>query len=224
MNIERKENKIRFVDTDGIEYKLWKKFLARINYLGYDMDIDQLIEYFKRGTFLNEDQSLEVMKILGMAHIDDSIDENEIAIYNQKAKEHFGITNDLNLAGYLLTDGTLLKLSYDNYMRDIDHRDIKEVLTHIDTSDNNAAAMIHFINYGNIRITSRCIEILKIPTEKQRPVIARLIQKAQRDDYTYMAVDIATTTGQVIKTLEYDYPLYGKVISDIESYFASIQI
>lgn len=224
MTFERDGNRIRFTDTGGISYNTWLKLLARINYLGYGLPhVDFLKEYFDRHTFLNEDQSIEVLKVFGEEQKDDSISEVKIQEYIDKAKKHFGTTERLSLAGYILTDGTLLKLSYDNWIRDIDHREIRDVLD-VDTSDDASAAMICFINYGNVRLMDRCFELSQPLTTKQRPVIAQVIRKARNSDYTYMSVDIANKTGQVVKTFEYDFPSISQVFSDIDSYFESIKI
>lgn len=224
MEFVKEQNKIRFTDTSNINYNLWLLMLNRINHLGYGIpNVDMLKEYFDRHTFLNEDQSIEVLKVLNEEHDYPQISDEKIADYNQKVKNRFGVTTDLNLAGYILTDGSMICLSYDGYMRDIDHRDIKEVMD-IDTSDDPSAAMIAFISYGNIRVNNRCLEISKLPTHRQKEVIAKFINKARTSDYTYFAIDIANNSGFVVKTLEYDYPLFGQVMSDIEAYFEAITI
>lgn len=228
MNFIRKENCIKFLDTDGITYNTWLKLLARINYLGYDIPhVNSLKEYFDRHTFLNEDQSIEILKVFGKEQKDDSISETisetKIKEYNQKAKEHFGTTQRLSLAGYILTDGTLLKLSYDNWIRDIDHREIKDVLD-VDTSNDASAAMVYFINCGNIRLMEGCFEISRPLTDKQKPVVAQVIKKARNSDYQYMYVDIANEIGQIVKTFEYKFPSVSQVFSDINNYFKSIEI
>ena len=172
---------------------------------------------------LNEDQSIEILKVFGKEQKDDSISETKIKEYNQKAKEHFGTTQRLSLAGYILTDGTLLKLSYDNWIRDIDHREIKDVLD-VDTSNDASAAMVYFINCGNIRLMERCFEISRPLTDKQKPVVAQVIKKARNSDYQYMYVDIANKIGQIVKTFEYKFPSVSQVFSDINNYFKSIEI
>ena len=224
MDFIREGNRIKFIDTNNISYNTWLKLLNRINYLGYGIPhVNFLKEYFDRHTFLNEDQSIEVLKVLGEEQEDDSIPEEKIQEYIVKAKNHFGTTENLALAGYILTDGSLLKLSYDNWIRDIDHRDIKEVLD-VDTSDDTSAAMICFINYGNIRLMERCFEISKPPTEAQRRIIAQMVRKARNSDYTYMSVDISNKTGQVVKTFEYEFPTLTTILTDIDEYFESIKL
>lgn len=145
MNFIRERNKIKFTDTSGISRDTWTLLLNRINYLGYDLeDEDMLKAYFDRGHFLNEDQSLEVLKVFGEFHDESSVSEEEIKEYTKRAIKSFGLTNRLDLAGYLLTDGNLLKLSYNDYIRDIDHRDISEIFEDLDIGDEHNAPMDRF--------------------------------------------------------------------------------
>ena len=223
MDFERNGNKIRFSDTHGIEHATWTKILNRINYLGYDLpDENSVKDYFDRHTWLNEDQSIEVLRILNHEHIKEMYPKQLIEEHNRKAIETFGMTTSLNLAGYILTDGTMLKLSYTGHMRDIDHREIEEVLQ-LDT-DNKSDAMIQFINYGNIRVTSGFLEISCPPTEKQWPIIAAYVRKIRRDDNPYMSIDIANHNGNVVKSLCYDFPPLSTIMEDVKQYFDSITI
>lgn len=227
MKYEKEGNCIRFLDTEDIPYSTWLVLLARINHLGYDLPgVDSLKAYFDRHCLLNEDQSIEVLKVFGENHEEKTYTEEQIREYNNKAIAHFGTTTRLSLAGYVLTDGTLLKMACDEYgVRDIDHREIKDVLD-VDCQDDASAAMITFINFGNIRLQISGFEISKPLTEKQKPAIAAMIRKARNDPSgdTSLFVDIANYTGQVVKTFNYDFPSIPQVFSDIEEYFKSIEI
>ena len=224
MTIEQKDGKIRFTDTNGINYSTWLLMLNRINHLGYDLpSADSLKDYFDRHTFLNKDQSVEVLKVLNNMHDEPEISEKDVQKINDKAISHFGETTSLNLAGYILTDGRLLKMSYTDWDRDRDHREIHEILD-VDTSDDQSAGMIKFMTYGNIRITSRCLDMAKRPTEKQRKLIARYINRAKQSDYTWFGIDISNNSGFTVKSLEYDFPNYTTVINDIDDYFDSLMI
>lgn len=101
------------------------------------------------------------------------------AEYNKKAKDYFGITNNLNLGGYILTDGNILdlsgkKLGSDGRSRAIDHREIS------DAFDDNGVSMEDFINSGNIRYMPESYNLLMsdVPTTKQYKVIERIFEKA----------------------------------------------
>lgn len=198
--------------------------LARINYLGYNIyDTDDLKRYFDKHIFLQPDQSTEVLKVFKLMHEDNTISDDLIKSANERAKNYFGVTNDLNLAGYILTDGDLLKLSYDNRTRNIDHRDIDEVLTNIDTSDKQSAAMIEFINYGNIRLMGYNFELSRRPSREQQTIIAALVRKAKRNEYA-INIDISNNNGFTVKSFTYDIPIFSEIITDIEDYFTSISI
>ena len=224
MQIERKNDLIKFTDTSGISHDIWEKMLARINYLNYGIpDTDELKKYFDKHVFLQPDQSHEILKILNLMHDEDNISEDIINNANQKAKEYFGTTDRLSVAGYLLTDGDLLNFSYDGITRGIDHRDIKDVLEDIDTSETNAVAMIEFMNYGNIRLMSYGFDTTKRPTNKQRPLIAAFTKRLAKLG-SDMQVDISNTNGDIIKSFSYDFPMYSEVMTDIDDYFNSIEI
>ena len=101
------------------------------------------------------------------------------AEYNKKAKDYFGITNNLDLGGYILTDGDILdlsgkKLGSDGRSRAIDHREIS------DAFDDNGVSMEDFINSGNIRYMPESYNLLMsdVPTTKQYKVIERIFERA----------------------------------------------
>lgn len=227
MKYERNGNKVRFLDTEGITTVTWRTLLSRINYLGYDLpDVKCLKDYFDRHTFLNEDQSIEVLKVFGETVEETKYTEHQLGEYVHKAKMHFGTTESLSLAGYILTDGSLLKMCYDSYSpRDIDHREIKQVMD-VDCSEDNSAAMNVFIGLGNIRLQQSGFELQKLPTPPQRRRIADLIRKVRNysgSDHS-LTVDIANYQGRVVKSFEYDFPSISDVFNDIEGYFKSIEI
>ena len=214
---------VKFLDLSGIEHNTFVKILNQFNHLGYDLDIDSLYEYLKRGTYLNEDQSDEIRKIFYHEQ-EQTISEQTIQKYNQKAVEYFGLTENPNLAGYLLTNGNMLKFSYDGYQRNIDHREIKDVLDYVSTEESNSNAMIEFINYGNIRLNERCMELSKPCTEKQLKTIASIIRRIKQSDYPYFQVDISNNNGTVVKSFSYDFPLFTDIVTDINNYFQSITL
>lgn len=225
MNFIKEGNKIKFTDTSGISRDTWTLLLNRINYLGYDLeDEDMLKAYFDRGHFLNEDQSLEVLKVFGEFHDESSVSEEEIKEYTKRAVESFGLTNRLDLAGYLLTDGNLLKLSYNDYIRDIDHREISEIFEDLDIGDEHNAPMDRFMKYGHIRLVTRGIDLMYPPTQSQRHILAEIIRRHRKEDYTYFYVDVSNTNGQKVKHFEYDFPTFSTVMNDIDTYFCSIKI
>ncbi len=214
MQFTEKEGRIAFQNTDGISYDTWLKIFHKINHLGYGMpDVDSIKEYFDRGYPLQPDQSIAVKEVFNKSH---SKPKNTKTAEKDTAKaiKHFGLTENWKLAGYLLTDGQMLNFSYDGYMRDMDHRDIKDVITHDGTYNG---ALIKFVNYGHIRVMQTGFELSKQPTEKQRKTLSRCINRLE-DLY----VDISNNDGHIVKHMEYHLALPSEVLRDIDGYFDMI--
>ena len=98
-----------------------------------------------------------------------------LGVYVKDAKKHFGTTNNLLEAGYILNDGSLLDLSGKKFggeanTRSIDHREINEINVDMD----------EFINDGNIRYMPESDTILFVgtPNPKQISQINKIIKKA----------------------------------------------
>ena len=209
------EGCIRFTDTKNIPYSLWEKLLRRINYLGYDIpDTDFLKKYFDSNVFLQKDQSKTVLALLNNEHNEPLYSEKQIIEDTAKIKNIFGTTYNEKIAGYLLIDGTMLRMSYDGYMRNIDHREVSQVIDAESTTD----AMIQFINYGNIRMITDGFELSKVPNKAQINTMSRIIHK-----YDCVKIDISNQTGQVIKTFDYTIPILAYIINDITEYFKSLE-
>jgi hypothetical protein len=220
MNFEKNdEGCIRFTNTSGINFDMWSLILKRLNWLGYGMpDEDSVKEYFDKGTFLQQDQSIEVLKLFGEMHDSEKYSDAQIKRDNNIARKHFGLTDNIDCAGYLLINGDMLNFSYDGYKRTEDHRAIAYPLG-ISTEDCASAGLIQFVGYGNIRLLGRGFELCKPPTQAQRKRLAELIRKTE-DLY----VDISNYEGHVVKEFSYPIPTPGTVFRDIDEYFADIQI
>lgn len=224
--IRNNQNCVKFLNTDGISHKTWSLILRRFNHLGYNLpDETTLKEYINNDIFLQPDQSHDIIKIFQQAHdIDDDIPGDrkfsvqQIKEDNLKIKAAFGTTNQLSLAGYLLTDGSLMRMSYTGHQRDIDHREVASVLN-IDTTLNASAGLIQFVSYGNIRLMGYGFELCKPPTDQQRPVLSRFI-RTQPDCY----VDLSNTNGQVVWHKEYDFAYPSQVLTDIDTYFNNLRL
>lgn len=131
---------------------------------------------------VQEDVSEEVEEEIKKASADRSAVEEQKAKnseYNKIAESYFGITNNLNLGGYILTDGNLLdlsgkKLGSDGRSRAIDHREVS------DAFEDYNVSMEDFINSGNIRYMPESNSILmsNIPNSKQYKIIDAILDRA----------------------------------------------
>lgn len=95
----------------------------------------------------------------------------KMAVERAVAKE-YGVTDDVNLAVWLLRDGTLVNGSLEGNQRDRDHLDIADFYPfHMDAAD----AMARFMRRGNIRMgfseTGPCFEFLVPPSEEQLKIL-----------------------------------------------------
>lgn len=161
--------------------------------------------------------------------------EEEAAI--NKAKEHFGITNDINEAGYLLPSGEMLDFSgrheavgyeggkvikgkpdYLRGQRNVDHRQIQDI---IDIKDNRNA-MHDFVNLGNIRLQPNGIELSKSPTQKQFNVIKQHILNNRGESFF---VDIVDSEGFIRKSISLEYPnvSVSKIIDAIKEKLPEVE-
>jgi len=98
----------------------------------------------------------------------------------EKAKDYFGTTEDLDLAGYILPDGTLLDFSgknqgSDGSTRTIDHREIIDAYESTDFDVD----METFLSGGAIRIDGSLgsINTETMPTAAQWKVIEEIVDK-----------------------------------------------
>ena len=220
MDYKLKDNRIKFLETSGISSDDWTKIFVRLNYLNYGFrNENEVKEYFDEHEFLQEDQSSEVLRTLNKEPAKEMYSLSRIEHDNYLAKNYFGTTTNFNLAGYILTDGTMLCFSQEGYFRDMDHRDIKDVIE-VD-SEGYSAALIQFMNYGNIRITANGLDIAKRPTPAQYRTISSLI-RCLRHKAEALYIDISNHKGDSVEQFYYEIPLEGQFIADINNYFDMI--
>ena len=223
--LEQKDGLIRFTNINKLSYSLLDQITKRFIYLGYtDMDIDKTKEYLSRGTFLNKDQSTEILKILNPTYQKETLySQSQIEADNTAAKEYYGLTDCFYLAGYLLTDGSLLDFSEgQSFQRTLDHRDIGNVIKISDLNtglSQPVAAMCQFMNYGNIRVHQSGIDLTQPPNETQKRVLASFICSLPE-----LFVDISNVHGINLTSFSYQFPKAYKVFGDIENFFKQFEI
>ena len=140
-------------------------------------------------------------------------------------KEHFGVTNNYNVAGYMLRDGTMLDFSGKHWgdttsrTRQVDHRDIQEVLP---SSNNGIDAMVRMISNGNIRLypESGGINLAVPPTEEQANTLEKYINYHLSHGDKEITIDYDAIDGDTVDSAHYEQGASARqIIKDIESYF-----
>ena len=141
-------------------------------------------------------------------------------------EKHFGTTKNFDVAGYMLRDGTMLDFSgkhwgdtTSNY-RQVDHRDIQEVLN---DDHNGVQAMVSMISNGNIRLMPEVggINLANEPNGLQVPVLRDYINHFKGE----VTIDIDAIGGDTIHSFEYSKGTSAsKILADLEGYFRKGEI
>lgn len=140
-------------------------------------------------------------------------------VLENRAAEEFGTTYDWNETGYILTDGRRLDLSEKNNggprgHRSADHRIVGTLYEDL----HGTAAMVDFMNRGNIRILpeSGGIDLSVAPNKAQLSALDSFISKNRGE----IIVDISDTNGNNLYSWEYPKGTYSKkILNDISNYF-----
>lgn len=141
--------------------------------------------------------------------------------YN-KVLNTFGLTNDMNEAGYILPDGNLLNLrgGAQPGVRGRDHREV---------GDGTTKSMYQFMMKGPVRIDRNSAHLARPPTPAQERQIAQLVKNVRDDGGTfYLTIDddIQWEPGREFhksRKLDKDYPIgtnAATVLTDIRNFFA----
>ena len=202
----------------------WNKVNTYLKRLGYDVrgaeDVKDV--YFRlTNKFTKLPKSKDHIEALEY-----SITKKEQS-WETKAKRYFGLTRNLDLAGYLLTDGSLLDLSGRKQgnscatQRVLDHREINSTVPdNISiSSDSNSKYMWAFIARGNIRINSNGIDLAVMPTSKQWRVLREHILMNRGESYH---VDISNKKGEILASASYEFPevSVSRIVNDISNMFS----
>lgn len=144
----------------------------------------------------------------------------------QDLEKHFGTTGNFRVAGYLLTDGKLLDFSGKHWgdttsrSRQVDHRDVQEVIGNRD-SINGTNAMIDMIGSGNIRLMPEDggINLAVYPNEKQRRVLSAYINYMLATE-GQVIIDYDAVGGDTVYSREYGKNATSRqIMTDIRNYF-----
>ena len=150
-------------------------------------------------------------------------DEQRTALFDN-AKQHYGLTNNFNAAGYMLPDGSLLDFSEANdggdpNQRSLDHRNIEGIIMDEGKEyDSRWMYIADFMNEGAIRLLPEYagINIMQAPTAEQRKRLFDFIYKYNGK----VILEIADERLNNIAYVEYDRRTSpARVLRDIDGYF-----
>ena len=154
--------------------------------------------------------------VIESTNYDDLLDDNGII---SLAIERYGITSNLNQAGYILPDGSLLNFG-SNGSRDTDHRNIASVYKEnnipIWSDEYKYNYVVDFMNHGAIRCDVYCgiLDMTQEPTNKQYSVIKTFVRKAVDID-----VDFTDDKGNTLHSVSYSDAKPQQVVADIYRYY-----
>lgn len=221
MFTKTEDGRVVFNDVSKITDRQLELMYNRVRYLTYDFHSkEELKAFFGEGHPLQEDISLAVLSVLGRRQFFRPYTDKRKEYYRQCALKAYRPTHEWRLAGYILSDGTMLNFSYDGYIRTEDHREVKSFVRKprmIDDNSFNNCAMIEFINCGNIRVSSDGFEVSSRLTYDQKDTIRKYMPC---DGYHY--VDIMNFQGRAAKKFTYDEWNPERMFNDINQYFDSI--
>ena len=140
--------------------------------------------------------------------------------YDQLA-DHFGTTDDFDVAGFILTDGRMLDFSGKkqygkNYAggREVYHNEVGDVLD----LPTDTSPRINMVSNGNIRLVPEIngINLSQKPTVEQRRILREYINHHNGDVH----IDIDNRAGRTLETMGYRTGTPStRILADIDSYF-----
>ena len=139
-------------------------------------------------------------------------------------ENHFGTTGNFRVAGYLLTNGKILDFSgkhwgtTDSRTRQVDHRDVQEILNR---GNNGINDMVDMIGSGNIRLMPEIggINLAVYPNEKQRRVLSTYINYMLNTEGE-VTIDYDSVGGDTVYSKTYGKTASSRqILNDIRNYF-----
>lgn len=135
-------------------------------------------------------------------------------------KKHFGTTDNFDVAGYMLKDGTMLDFSGKHWgsptsdMRQVDHREVDEVLEDLEGNE----AMTAMIQSGSMRLSPEDggINLAQKPTDKQYRTLEKYIKHFKGE----VIVDFDDADGKTVKSVNFEKGTSAAEIFDkIDDFF-----
>lgn len=145
-----------------------------------------------------------------------------------KLEKHFGVTGYFKVAGYLLPNGKMLDFSGKHWgddtskTRQVDHRDVQEVLNR---GNNGIDDMVDMIGSGSVRLMPETggINLAVYPTEKQRRVLSLYIQRMLATEGE-VVIDYDDVGGDTVYSKVYGkYSSPSQILRDIKNFFNGVK-
>ena len=148
--------------------------------------------------------------------------------FDNIAKEYFGTTTNLNEAGYILNDGSLLDLSGKNMggeagRRSLDHREVNSAFIETENPDYEDVGFNEFIDNGAIRFMPEANSFLiaRMPSEKQFEELKKNINKKNGEVFIEL-VDEMEYWGSESHSFRKEYERFSnanKILDDVRTFF-----
>lgn len=206
----------------------WKTIAGCATIAGYGIDTPEeaeaiysrLADEAPGGEYIfNDDMAALLRKKYGVTSKEDDQQAEEIV---EAAEKIFGRPYRIALAGWLTINGEFLNFSEDGFQRDRDHREIRLAFDECgievhDEPGSNVAAMIRFMDQGNIRLMNRGADVSVCPNEQQwDPFEAYLLSTGEDTVYIDLSVK---GSGARIATLEYAREDIPFIHNELERFF-----
>ena len=149
------------VDRDAVPMKVWGAFSKAMNDLDYGFrggaDAKQLLSKWhtddEGNVVLSGDHAQGFLAALGKKDLFKPTNKRTSDAVIRAAVKHFGITENLDQAGYILPDGRLLNMG-EQGMRSMDHRQIGHVIPDriVSPESDGSKFMLAFMKMGAVRM------------------------------------------------------------------------
>lgn len=153
--------------------------------------------------------------------------------FDNVTKEYFGTTTNLNEAGYILNDGSLLDLSGKNMggvagRRSLDHREVNSAFIETENPDYEDVGFNEFIDNGAIRFMPEANSFLiaRMPSEKQFDELKKIIDKKNGEVFIEL-VDEMEYWGSESHSFRKEYERFSnvdKILDDVRTFFSGGKI
>ena len=161
----------------------------------------------------------DVKAELGGTRFSARTDEQRQALFDS-AKAEYGVTDNFNIAGYMLPDGSLLNFADKDGepdVRGIDHRNIGSIINDREYG-SRWDYVTDFVNEGAIRIMpeSNAVHLGTAPSAEQREKLLDYFYK----NNGYMILELTDENGNNVGYMEYDEGTSPyRIMRDIDGYF-----